>query len=387
MSQDDEVHALIAAATDGDANAQNDLGYRYESGEGVEQDHSLAHKWHTKAAEQGHADSLLQLGRLYYFGIGVNQNATTALRWYEQSADRGSSSAQNNLGLMYFNGEVVEQNLTAAFELFKRAAEAGNKDAQNNLGAIYLNGQLGEPDLGKAIEMFTKSANQSHKKAQLSLGIMYLNGTGVEQSDSKAQYWLSRSAEQGEGWAQMHLGRLYTLSEGEHRNLEEGIRWLRRSLEQGNPQAKKIIEYAESVLQSEKEAASEYTRISQTLYLTVNGTALSESTGGLNAGEQSSYVTRPGEYRKDLQTIDDLIQSIEESAVSRHEWISCLKIDDFDLVRHTVVEVLKAAIFDEKLVVDSLVEMPFFSSADSETLCKFVQTINKSFREERNLTE
>jgi len=255
MSQDDEVYAVMTAAIAGDVSAQNNLGHRYENGEGVQQDLSIAHEWHTKAAMQGDSDSQFQLGRLYYFGIGVCQNSTTAFRWYEKSANQGLSIAQNNLAMMYFSGEVVEQSFDTAYQLFKRAADAGDGDAQNNLGTIYFNGQLGEPDIEKALEMFTRSAKQSNQKAQLTLGIMYLEGMGVEQNNSEAQYWLAKSAEQGDESAQMHLGRLYSHSYGEHRNLEEGIWWLQRSMEQGNPCAKELIECAENELENERNRA------------------------------------------------------------------------------------------------------------------------------------
>ena len=49
----DELFRLLSqAANQGDAVAQNNLGYCYEKGEGVEKNLSKAIEWYKKAAEQ-----------------------------------------------------------------------------------------------------------------------------------------------------------------------------------------------------------------------------------------------------------------------------------------------------------------------------------------------
>ena len=53
-------------ADQGDARAQFRLGYMYDKGSGVPQDHAEAMRWYRKAAEQGHAKAQYNLGVIQY---------------------------------------------------------------------------------------------------------------------------------------------------------------------------------------------------------------------------------------------------------------------------------------------------------------------------------
>ena len=64
VPQDDKtaVKWWTLAAEQGDADAQNNLGFMYNNGRGVPQDDKTAVKWYTLAAEQGYADCPEQSG-------------------------------------------------------------------------------------------------------------------------------------------------------------------------------------------------------------------------------------------------------------------------------------------------------------------------------------
>lgn len=68
-------------AEQGDARAQNALGLRYATGEGVKLDEREAARWFTRAAEQGNVNAQSKLGSLYWVGRGVSQNLTQAYFW------------------------------------------------------------------------------------------------------------------------------------------------------------------------------------------------------------------------------------------------------------------------------------------------------------------
>lgn len=93
-------------AEQGDADAQFNLGVRYDTGEGVLQDHQQAVKWYRKAAEQGDALAQYNLGTKYDAGQGVLQDYKQAAEWWSKAAEQGHAKAQNNLGRMYENGKV-----------------------------------------------------------------------------------------------------------------------------------------------------------------------------------------------------------------------------------------------------------------------------------------
>jgi len=62
MDQVEAVKWYRKAAEQGDADAQFNLGVRYDAGQGVQQD--MAAAWLRKAAEQGHEGSIMALKRL-----------------------------------------------------------------------------------------------------------------------------------------------------------------------------------------------------------------------------------------------------------------------------------------------------------------------------------
>ncbi|KAF9129958.1 hypothetical protein BGW39_003614 [Mortierella sp. 14UC] len=55
----------LKAANQGDANAQDILGFLYDRVRGVPRDFAEAIKWYRKAAEQGHIESLYSMGLMY----------------------------------------------------------------------------------------------------------------------------------------------------------------------------------------------------------------------------------------------------------------------------------------------------------------------------------
>ena len=65
---------LRRRADQGDAEAQFNLGFMYDNGEGVPQDDQEAVKWYRMAAEQGYAGAQFALGLMYDNDQGVPEN-------------------------------------------------------------------------------------------------------------------------------------------------------------------------------------------------------------------------------------------------------------------------------------------------------------------------
>jgi hypothetical protein len=72
---------LRKLATDGDPNAQFDMGARYATGEDVKQDYAESVRWFTLAAEQGHVIAQATLGAYYWAGRGIPQDLGKAYFW------------------------------------------------------------------------------------------------------------------------------------------------------------------------------------------------------------------------------------------------------------------------------------------------------------------
>ena len=166
-----ELHiaALRELAAAGDAEAQTELGARYDTGRGVRQDDAEAVWWYRRSAEQGHARGQANLGFMYNTGRGVRQDDAEAVRWYRRSAEQGHARGQYNLGVMHERGRGVRQDSAEAIRWFRRAAEQKHVSAQHNLGWMYENGRGVRRDRVEAVRWFRRAAEQGDANAQKAL--------------------------------------------------------------------------------------------------------------------------------------------------------------------------------------------------------------------------
>jgi uncharacterized protein len=74
------------------------------------------------AAERGDARAQAHLGFLYQYGRGVPQNHALAVYWYRRSAEQGNAIAQHLLGLMYDKGQGVFSDYVLAHMWLSLAA-------------------------------------------------------------------------------------------------------------------------------------------------------------------------------------------------------------------------------------------------------------------------
>jgi uncharacterized protein len=87
------LHEWAPLANQGNADAQNHLGWMYDNGRGVPKDDKIAVRWYTLAAKQGDAYSQSRLGFMYTTGQGVPSNRKTAQMWYMLAAKQIESDA------------------------------------------------------------------------------------------------------------------------------------------------------------------------------------------------------------------------------------------------------------------------------------------------------
>jgi len=147
-------------AEQGDARAQQALGWMYYDGQGRAKDFKMAAYWYSKAAEQGNVTAQINLAQMYAYGQGVERDLGIAAKWWEKLAEQGDARSQSALAGLYYSGTGVAQNYSRAAELWQQAAQQGVIEAQRNLG------------------------------------LMYGKGLGVEQSDLKAFLWLNAASAQ-----------------------------------------------------------------------------------------------------------------------------------------------------------------------------------------------
>ncbi len=109
---------FLPLANAGNADAQIELGWMHNGGQGVPQDKKEAHMWWSKAAKQGVAYAQALLGYQYEFGHGVLQDYVMAHMW-----DNIASANGNGVGRMYRDGvakKMTKAEISRALALAKK---------------------------------------------------------------------------------------------------------------------------------------------------------------------------------------------------------------------------------------------------------------------------
>jgi uncharacterized protein len=128
----------------------------YESG-----DYATALREWEPLAEQGVADAQTNLGVRYNSGYGVPQDYKTAVGWYRLAAEQGNASAQSNLGLMYAKGHGVIQDYVRAHMWLNIAASSGYKSALESRDIVA--GRVTPSQLEKAQELARECVAKNYK--------------------------------------------------------------------------------------------------------------------------------------------------------------------------------------------------------------------------------
>ena len=118
------------------------------------------------AAEEGDPNAQLRLGRTLMNGFGTERNPAAGLDWIEKAADQGYAEAQYTLGTLFLSGRSALQSFPLAFEWFERAAQQNHAEAQYSLGMMYRSGQGVGVDKSRAYLWFNLAAAQGHEQAR-----------------------------------------------------------------------------------------------------------------------------------------------------------------------------------------------------------------------------
>ena len=236
LDQKDYSSAMIwfrKAAEQGNASAQNNIGWLYEKGFGVQQDYAEAMTWFLKSANQRNADAENNIGWLYSKGWEVKQDYAEAMTWYRKAAGHGSTRAQQNIGVLYEEGHGVNQDYVEAMTWFRKAADQGNTGAEVNIGWLYEKGWGVKQDYAEAMKWYLGPAQKGDAYAQNNIGVLYEKGLGVDRDYATAMAWYYRAADQGDAQAQNNIGLLYLDGHGDKQDYVKAMTWFRKAADQG----------------------------------------------------------------------------------------------------------------------------------------------------------
>lgn len=232
------------AAEQGLSKSQVKVGYFYDQGLGVQQDHVQAVHWYSLAAAQGDPQAEFNLGMCYHKGEGVEsnnaaENRAAAIKWFSSALNHGYENAANGLGLVYeFDSH---SDYKEALHWYEKGAELGDEEAQYNTCRLMVQGLGSARDYSEALHWCSEAADGSTRRTsswgQYGVGRIYEDGSGVLPDYSQAAEWYSKSAEQGNPASQLRLANLYSKGEGVKRDLVEAYMWSAVAGSLGDPDA------------------------------------------------------------------------------------------------------------------------------------------------------
>ncbi|GEM_PF-6339740 len=112
------VLIALPSQRDVDPAALNQRGLACYFGEGVPKDLVKARAFFLAAAEQGYAPAQVNLGMMYDHGDGMPRDYRMARHWYQKAADQGELNGQLLLGYLYFYGLGGEDDHKKAMYYF-----------------------------------------------------------------------------------------------------------------------------------------------------------------------------------------------------------------------------------------------------------------------------
>lgn len=217
----------------GDAEAINELAYRYFYGEGIEKNQEKAFELWANASlmgnikatynvalcflngegtykdekqafnilnrlanEKGHIKSIFYLGEIYHFGLGVDVDYEKAMFYYKETLkkDPHNLRAKYCIAYAYYAGTGVEKSYEQAYKMFYDLVHKDNyEEAAFHLGECYYLGRSVQQDYQKAFEYFNRALNSDKVyssniyNSKFYLGEMYLLGNGVNFDCQKAK--------------------------------------------------------------------------------------------------------------------------------------------------------------------------------------------------------
>ncbi|RCK78856.1 MAG: hypothetical protein OZSIB_1006 [Candidatus Ozemobacter sibiricus] len=177
----EDREALAAAAANGNAEAQYQLGTLYHFGRQATRDFTEAARWYRLAAQQGHSMAQYQLGALAF----AQNRFPEAVDWLQKSAAQGNPLAQYNLGILYMTGRGVERRRDEAERLLRRVAEKGGVLAQAQLAGLLMD------DPAAVTAWFRKSVLDGLVNPRLDAGLVHDEGFGFAEATRQAWAWLS----------------------------------------------------------------------------------------------------------------------------------------------------------------------------------------------------
>lgn len=307
-SNEKAIELYSASAELGNASAQLDLGYYYETGSlGLKRNNDTAFKWYSKSAEQSHAIALNNIANFYEYGKSVEKNFEFAIEYYNKAIKGGYEHAYCNLGNLYRDYENIF-DIKKALAIYKKGADKGLSECQFSLGYTY-----GEfiNDQQKALNWYQKAASQNHSMAMTNIGYMYGHGIGVDIDLKKEFEYTLKASNLGSATAHNNLGRSYEFGQGTKQDYIKAHEYYAKGAKQNHDGAMTNLGlfYSKGIVVEKNDAKA--------LELYRKSAAMGNKAGAFNLG--NAYAN--GESVE--KNLDKAIQYYQQSAMAGYDEANC----------------------------------------------------------------
>jgi TPR repeat protein len=215
---------LLQAAARGVGDAESELGFLAEHGQGGPANFIEAAQWYARGAANGNPNAMYHLALLYQKGKGVAADQARADALLASAAAAGHNEAARDLGRRYlYGGTGVQRDEKQALRYLLMAAKLGNDDAQTLLSHMYRDAIGTDKDLVHALYWASRSMEQGNLDGMAQVAYMLFHGYGVAQDQAKALTMWRKAAEGGSSAAQAQLGDAYYHGTGVEKNLAQAL--------------------------------------------------------------------------------------------------------------------------------------------------------------------
>lgn len=236
------VEYLQAAAEQGHAGAQRELGFAYEIGKGVGKDVAKALALYTFAAKGRDTTAALVLATKYAHGLDVTRSCTRAANYYHSVGMQVIREQEKNLGEFDYNmyahqmdlhvyHETGEDSASAEEELIQFLMEATEPSSLTQLGILSIYGVFHYPINYEEAYQFLEQAHQlDDSGATALLGFLHEHGLGVPQDNQTALQYYYHAYDMGDPHGAYFLGRAYLRGTGVTPDMTTGIKYLEEAV-------------------------------------------------------------------------------------------------------------------------------------------------------------
>lgn len=218
---------LRRAAKEGVVDAQTSLGAIYEHGMGVDVDESEAEKWYLLAVKRNNVDAMLGLVRIYRVRAGNGEAQKEAVLWANRAADLNAAEGHYRLAEFYEFGVGVVRDIKKAMSHYEKAAQMGYVEAYPALARIYVQ----DTAVDHPSNLYQAATAFGEGDAAVIRAMQYELGDGVPQDFGLAMQLYKEAADNGYPYAAYRVGRLYQ-QQGRAGRME-AVHWLEQAANDG----------------------------------------------------------------------------------------------------------------------------------------------------------